>query len=91
MYEFSAIMQGRAQNEKMPDSQKNQKIRENSLLYDREKAKGVIGEQIGKIKKNPLASQDQQDCATMEVSYKNSLAVHLRHELKNDEMELTFF
>ncbi len=43
------------------------------------------GEQIRKIKKFPLASQDQEDCATMEVRNKKSLALHLRHEPKNWE------
>ncbi len=53
-----------------------------------DKAKGAIGEQIRKIKKIPLASQDQEDCATMEVRYKKSLAVHLRHEPKNSLITL---
>ncbi len=70
----------------MQDSQKIKKsiIPGDPLLDDMDKAKGVIGEQIRKIKKNSLASQDQEDCATMEVSYKKSLAVH-RHEPKNEE------
>ena len=36
-------------------------------------------------KPQPLASQDQEDCVTMEVRYKKSLAVHLLHEPKNVE------
>ncbi len=57
----------------------------NPLLYDRDKAKGVIGEQMWKIKKIPLASQDQEGCAKMEVRDKKSLAVYLRHEPKSVE------
>ncbi len=55
------------------------------FLYDMDRVKEVIGEQMRKIKKIPLASQNQGDCATMEVINKKSIAVHHRHEPKNND------
>ncbi len=60
---------------------KNQQIRETRSCMIGIKQKELLGNKYGRLK-NPLASQDWENCATMEVSYKKSLAVHFLHKLK---------
>ncbi len=70
--------------ERSRNAQKKSINQGDPFLYDMDRAKGVIGEQIRKIKKNPLASREQEDWSTMEVRYKKSLALHLRCEPKSE-------